>query len=168
MKAAGTSETLVNLYKTAQRYKPADSRLHTRRRENLKFLIRTDCILTFRMLIISQENVRKIHTTRNTNNDDGAGKSQMALSASLRVLSEFQTLIGRLPAARRTTSRRSSSLYSDSCVDVEPTGVSTIDFCSPTSCRVGYQGSVAFSRKLIFLRQQSKAQTLCANLLSLL
>jgi hypothetical protein len=36
MEAACTPETLVNFYQTTQRYVPEDSRLHTRRRENLK------------------------------------------------------------------------------------------------------------------------------------
>jgi hypothetical protein len=35
MEAASTSETLVNFYCTTRRYNPEDSRLHTRRRENL-------------------------------------------------------------------------------------------------------------------------------------
>jgi hypothetical protein len=34
--AARTSETLVNVYQTTQRYKPEDSHLRTHRRENLK------------------------------------------------------------------------------------------------------------------------------------
>jgi hypothetical protein len=32
----GTSEMLVSFYQTTRRYSPEDSRLHTRRRENLK------------------------------------------------------------------------------------------------------------------------------------
>jgi hypothetical protein len=36
MKAVGTSETSVNFNVIAQRYIPEDSKLHTRRRENLK------------------------------------------------------------------------------------------------------------------------------------
>jgi hypothetical protein len=36
IEAASTSETSVNLYQTTQRNIPEDSRLHTRRRENLK------------------------------------------------------------------------------------------------------------------------------------
>jgi hypothetical protein len=36
MKAASTSETLVNFYQTTWRYNPEDSHLHIRRRENLK------------------------------------------------------------------------------------------------------------------------------------
>jgi hypothetical protein len=36
MKAAGTSETLVNFYQTTRRNNPEDSHLHTRRRKNLK------------------------------------------------------------------------------------------------------------------------------------
>jgi hypothetical protein len=36
MKAASTSETLVNFYQTTRRYNPEDSHLHTHRRENLK------------------------------------------------------------------------------------------------------------------------------------
>jgi hypothetical protein len=36
MKAARTSETLVNFYQTTLRYNPEDSNLHTHRRENLK------------------------------------------------------------------------------------------------------------------------------------
>jgi hypothetical protein len=36
MKAARTSETLVNFYQTKRRYNPEDSHLHTHRRENLK------------------------------------------------------------------------------------------------------------------------------------
>jgi hypothetical protein len=34
--AASTSETSVNVYQTTRRNNPADSHLHTRRRENLK------------------------------------------------------------------------------------------------------------------------------------
>jgi hypothetical protein len=37
MEVARTSETLVNLYQTIQRYNPEDSRLFTRRHENLKY-----------------------------------------------------------------------------------------------------------------------------------
>jgi hypothetical protein len=36
MKAARTSETLVNFYQTKRCYNPEDSNLHTHRRENLK------------------------------------------------------------------------------------------------------------------------------------
>jgi hypothetical protein len=36
MKAARTSETLVNFYQTTRCYNPDDSHLHTRRRESLK------------------------------------------------------------------------------------------------------------------------------------
>jgi hypothetical protein len=36
MKAARTSETLVNFYQTTQCYSPEDSHLRTHRRENLK------------------------------------------------------------------------------------------------------------------------------------
>jgi hypothetical protein len=36
MEAAMTSETLVNVYQTTQRYNPEDSNLQTRRRQNLK------------------------------------------------------------------------------------------------------------------------------------
>jgi hypothetical protein len=36
MEAAGTSETLVQLYQTTRCYNPEDSHLHTHRRENLK------------------------------------------------------------------------------------------------------------------------------------
>jgi hypothetical protein len=36
MEAASTSETSKNLYQTTRRNNPEDSRLHTRRRENLK------------------------------------------------------------------------------------------------------------------------------------
>jgi hypothetical protein len=36
MEAAGTSETLVNFYRTTRRYNPEDSHLRTHRRENLK------------------------------------------------------------------------------------------------------------------------------------
>jgi hypothetical protein len=36
MKAARTSETLVNFYQTTRRYNPEDSHLRTHRRENLK------------------------------------------------------------------------------------------------------------------------------------
>jgi hypothetical protein len=36
MEAASASETSVNFYQTTRRYKPEDSHLHTRRRENLK------------------------------------------------------------------------------------------------------------------------------------
>jgi hypothetical protein len=36
MEAVSTSETLVNFYQTSRRNNPEDSRLHTRRRENLK------------------------------------------------------------------------------------------------------------------------------------
>jgi hypothetical protein len=36
MEAASASETSANFYQTARRYNPEDSRLHTRRRENLK------------------------------------------------------------------------------------------------------------------------------------
>jgi hypothetical protein len=36
MKAARTSETLVNFYQTTRCYNPEDSNLHTHRRENLK------------------------------------------------------------------------------------------------------------------------------------
>jgi hypothetical protein len=37
MEAACTSETSANLYQTTRSYSPEDSRLYTRRRENLKF-----------------------------------------------------------------------------------------------------------------------------------
>jgi hypothetical protein len=36
MEAAGTYEMPVNFYQTTRRYNPEDSRLHTRRSENLK------------------------------------------------------------------------------------------------------------------------------------
>jgi hypothetical protein len=36
MEATSTSETLVNFYQTTRHYNPEDSRLHTRRRVNLK------------------------------------------------------------------------------------------------------------------------------------
>jgi hypothetical protein len=36
IEAASTSETTVNFYQTTRRNNPEDSRLHTRRRENLK------------------------------------------------------------------------------------------------------------------------------------
>jgi hypothetical protein len=36
MEAASTSETLVNFYQSAWRNNPKDSRVYTRRRENLK------------------------------------------------------------------------------------------------------------------------------------
>jgi hypothetical protein len=36
MEAANTSETLVNVYQTTQRFNPQDSQLPSRRRENLK------------------------------------------------------------------------------------------------------------------------------------
>jgi hypothetical protein len=36
MEAVRTSETSVNIYLTTQQYIPEDSKLHTRRRENLK------------------------------------------------------------------------------------------------------------------------------------
>jgi hypothetical protein len=36
MEAAGTSETLVNIYQTTRRYNLEDSHLRTHRRENLK------------------------------------------------------------------------------------------------------------------------------------
>jgi hypothetical protein len=36
MKAARSSETLVNFYQTTRRYNPEDSHLRTQRRENLK------------------------------------------------------------------------------------------------------------------------------------
>jgi hypothetical protein len=36
MEAASTSETLGNIYQTTRRYKPEDSHLYTRRRENLR------------------------------------------------------------------------------------------------------------------------------------
>jgi hypothetical protein len=36
MEAVGTSETSVNFNVTTRRYIPEDSKLHTRRRENLK------------------------------------------------------------------------------------------------------------------------------------
>jgi hypothetical protein len=36
MKAASTSETLVNFYQTTRRNNPDDNHLHTRRRGNLK------------------------------------------------------------------------------------------------------------------------------------
>jgi hypothetical protein len=36
MEAACTSETSVNFYHTTRRNNPEDSRLHTRRRENIK------------------------------------------------------------------------------------------------------------------------------------
>jgi hypothetical protein len=39
MKAARTSETLVNSYQTTRCYNPEDSNLHTHRRENLKSYI---------------------------------------------------------------------------------------------------------------------------------
>jgi hypothetical protein len=37
MEAVSTSEMSVNFYQTTRRNIPEDSRLHTRRRENLKF-----------------------------------------------------------------------------------------------------------------------------------
>jgi hypothetical protein len=37
MEAASTSETSVNFYQTKRRNIPADSHLHSRRRENLKY-----------------------------------------------------------------------------------------------------------------------------------
>jgi DNA polymerase III delta prime subunit len=38
MEAESTSETSENVYQTTRRYNPEDSRLHTRRRENLILL----------------------------------------------------------------------------------------------------------------------------------
>jgi hypothetical protein len=46
MKAASTSETLVNIYQTTPRNIPEDSHLHTRRRENLKSQLDMDSIST--------------------------------------------------------------------------------------------------------------------------
>jgi hypothetical protein len=40
MDAGKTSETSVNFYQNARRNNPEDSRLHTRRRENLKSQLR--------------------------------------------------------------------------------------------------------------------------------
>jgi hypothetical protein len=40
MKAARTSETLVNFYQTARRYNPQDSHLRTHCRENLKSFLK--------------------------------------------------------------------------------------------------------------------------------
>jgi hypothetical protein len=37
MEAVRASETSVNIYLTTRQYIPEDSKLHTRRRENLKF-----------------------------------------------------------------------------------------------------------------------------------
>jgi hypothetical protein len=38
IEAASTSDKLVNFYQTTQHYNPKDSHLHTRRRENLKYI----------------------------------------------------------------------------------------------------------------------------------
>jgi len=43
MEAARSSETSVDIYLTTRQYIAEDSQLHTRRRENLKYLIRNIC-----------------------------------------------------------------------------------------------------------------------------
>jgi hypothetical protein len=44
MEAASTSQTSVNFYHTTRRSNPEDSRLHTRRRENLKSHQNLTCV----------------------------------------------------------------------------------------------------------------------------
>jgi hypothetical protein len=50
VEAVRTSETSVNIYLTARRYIPADSKLHTRRRENLKFCLYKNVYYTINVL----------------------------------------------------------------------------------------------------------------------
>jgi hypothetical protein len=44
MEAAGTFETLVQLYQTTRRYNPEDSHLRTHRRENVNSYLRKDFV----------------------------------------------------------------------------------------------------------------------------
>jgi hypothetical protein len=71
MKAARTSETLVNFYQTTRRYNPEDSRLRTHRRENLKSYKNKEdfyCLVTsLQERIVHVNRVSSANTLKNKN-----------------------------------------------------------------------------------------------------